>query len=594
MTLQPGMRIHNYSIESRLGEGGMGEVWKARDEELDRVVALKILKAGVDPVAQERFLREAKLLARLTHPHIVTIYSSFLLDRQRHIAMEYLDGGSLAQGVNRSNALRCISQSASALAYAHAQGIIHRDIKPENILLTPTTNAKVSDFGLARAIDPGGTLTQTGIIMGTPGYIAPELMHSPHIDGKADVYALGGTLYFVLTGRPAFEGSSAQEVLIAQLAGTFERPRARNPSISPQLETLILSMMDPKPENRPSATEVHEGLDSMNTTRATTKRIVHASATRPTITTRRGWQHRHIAFLAGPTLIIGGYAATRPTQTLPIAPTAPILIEQHAPAPGIIATYTLVRTHAILGSDRALYLLNPKRGATASVRRSTQIPNAYEVACDPIRASSIDALGRLALLTIGPTILFDPRTNNLITRDPEAGINHLVTTPSGTYSATTSKVVYRDLNHQFEHNLGTIIDLCAIGDTAYALGHGKLHSVNPHGTLHTIPSNHHHIAQDRARLFAFDTDTITEIGPHLETRRTWALKDLSPVQPAVLGQRIITAYHNDGPETGIAIIDGDAVRSIPLPSTPVALAATKECGYALCIDFGRSVLHEIQ
>jgi serine/threonine protein kinase len=202
MALAPGDRLGPYEILSRIGAGGMGEVWKARDPRLDRIVAIKTSSAHFS----DRFEREARAIAALNHPHICQLYDV----GPDYLVMEYIEGKPLAGRLPLAEALRLGMQIADALAAAHRRGIVHRDLKPANILLTKS-GIKVLDFGLAR-IEPssvaGGSdetltqaLTQQGAIVGTLQYMAPEQLHGKAADARADIFSFGCVLYEMVTGR---------------------------------------------------------------------------------------------------------------------------------------------------------------------------------------------------------------------------------------------------------------------------------------------------------------------------------------------------------------------------------------------------------
>jgi len=194
-----------------IGKGGMGAVYKARQKDLDRFVALKVLpaRAGTDPGFTERFTREARALARLNHPNIVVVYEFGQVQDLHYFIMEYVDGTNLRQversgGLVARQALAIIPQICEALQFAHDKGIVHRDIKPENILIDREGNVKIADFGLAKILGQRQdlTLTQEGHVMGTPLYMAPEQVEHPQtVDHRADIYSLGVVFYEMLTGE---------------------------------------------------------------------------------------------------------------------------------------------------------------------------------------------------------------------------------------------------------------------------------------------------------------------------------------------------------------------------------------------------------
>src|SRR5262245_34217392 len=199
-------------IMELIGQGGMGAVYKARQPALDRFVALKILppELGEDPAFAERFAREARALARLSHPHVVSVYDSGRAGGLYYFLMEYVDGVSLREllrtgQLSPARALQIVPQICEALQYAHEEGVVHRDIKPENILLDGKGRVKIADFGLAklvRAAGPAPALTAPEQVMGTPHYMAPEQRAMPQqVDHRADIYSLGVVFYELLTGE---------------------------------------------------------------------------------------------------------------------------------------------------------------------------------------------------------------------------------------------------------------------------------------------------------------------------------------------------------------------------------------------------------
>ena len=229
-----------------MGQGGMGAVYKARQKGLDRVIALKILPpaAGRDPAFAERFTREARALARLNHPSIVTVHDFGQAGDYFHFLMEYVDGANLRQGIRArtlrpKDALAIIPQICEALQYAHDEGIVHRDIKPENILLDRRGRVKIADFGLAKLLGRSAadfTLTGAQQVMGTPHYMAPEQFEKPlEVDHRADIYALGVVLYEMLTGEVPM--------------GAFAPP-SQKVQIDVRLDEVVLRTLAREPERR--------------------------------------------------------------------------------------------------------------------------------------------------------------------------------------------------------------------------------------------------------------------------------------------------------------------------------------------------------
>ncbi|MBB6629413.1 serine/threonine protein kinase [Nocardioides sp. KIGAM211] len=201
-----------YTLDREIGRGGMGAVWLGQDEVLGREVALKrigMMPGGSEPDL-ERAEREARLAARLNHPHVVAVFDLVLEDDQQWLVMEYVEGVTLSELVKRDGALSpdeaspLVAQAADALAAAHAAGIVHRDVKPSNILVTPRGQVKLSDFGIARA-EADASLTQTGLVTGSPAYLAPEVASGQSATDASDVWSLGATLFHALAGHPPYE-----------------------------------------------------------------------------------------------------------------------------------------------------------------------------------------------------------------------------------------------------------------------------------------------------------------------------------------------------------------------------------------------------
>jgi tRNA A-37 threonylcarbamoyl transferase component Bud32 len=229
-----------------LGQGGMGAVYKARQAKLDRLVALKILprESARDPSFAERFSREARALARLGHPNIVSIHDFGEVDGQYYFVMEFVDGADvralLRRGqLTRQEALRIVSQVCEALQYAHDEGVVHRDVKPENILIDKRGRVKMADFGLAKLLDPSAvnfTLTASQQVMGTWHYMAPEQLERPQdVDHRADLYSLGVVLYELLTGRLPM--------------GRFDPPSAQA-GVDTRLDEIVFHALEREPEKR--------------------------------------------------------------------------------------------------------------------------------------------------------------------------------------------------------------------------------------------------------------------------------------------------------------------------------------------------------
>jgi serine/threonine protein kinase len=250
-----------YRLVDRIGQGAMGVVWRARDERLDRIVAVKQL--GYDPAgggqAEQRALREARLTARLRHPHAITVHDVVEHDGEPYLVMEYLPSRSLADVLLERESLpaeqvaRIGGQIASALAAAHAEGIVHRDVTPGNVLVTPGGVAKIADFGISRATGEG-TVTGGGFIAGTPAYLAPEVAGGAEAGFPADVFSLGATLYRALEGTPPSGTDDNAIALLQRIA----RGEVIPPKRSGPLTEVLGRLLRRDPGQRPAMAEVQE------------------------------------------------------------------------------------------------------------------------------------------------------------------------------------------------------------------------------------------------------------------------------------------------------------------------------------------------
>ena len=250
-----GQRFGKYDILDKLGEGGMGVVYKARDVELDRLVALKLVRGSgiIKPQQAERFLQEVKATARLKHPNVISIYD-FGEYPQHYFTMEYVEGKTLTEMIQESTfksqkAAKILCSICDAIQVAHEAKIIHRDLKPSNIMIENDENIKVMDFGLAKFLE-GESLSKTGDILGTPSYMSPEQAESSDVDESTDIYAIGAIGYAMITGRPVFQGENILKLMRQVMYEDPTRPKLLNSQIDTDLEVIILKCLEKSPLKR--------------------------------------------------------------------------------------------------------------------------------------------------------------------------------------------------------------------------------------------------------------------------------------------------------------------------------------------------------
>src|SRR5215216_4060770 len=260
-----------YQLGSLLGVGGMARVYLATDRVLERQVAVKVLSPpyAQDPVFVERFRREARSAARLSHPNIVAVFDSGSDAGRHYLVMEYVAGQSLAQLLTRQGRLtprraaELAVEVCAALAAAHAQGLVHRDVKPANVLVGAEGRVKVTDFGIVKAA--ATTLTGTGTVLGTAAYLSPEQAQGGPVDARSDLYGLGCVLYELLTGRPPFgSGADSPQVALAarHVSEPPELPSVHNPQLDRALDVVVLTALAKQPDQRyQSAIEMQDALE---------------------------------------------------------------------------------------------------------------------------------------------------------------------------------------------------------------------------------------------------------------------------------------------------------------------------------------------
>ena len=268
-----------YRVQSRLGSGGMAEVWSAEDSQLGRRVALKLLASrfAADPGFRERFRREAAAAAAMQHPNIVSIYDRGEWDGTSYIAMELVNGPTLKQLIQQRGpagpgaATDIAIEILKALRYAHKRGIVHRDIKPQNVLMDEEGHAKVADFGIAHA--GASDMTDEGAMLGTVQYVSPEQAQGKPVSPRSDLYSVGVVLYELLTGQVPFEGEAPVSIALKQVSEPPVPPSQLEPSVPPALEAVVMRALEKDPDHRfQDADEFIAALE--NARRAPTRQVV--------------------------------------------------------------------------------------------------------------------------------------------------------------------------------------------------------------------------------------------------------------------------------------------------------------------------------
>jgi eukaryotic-like serine/threonine-protein kinase len=304
VVLSPGTIVDRYRVVGTLGAGSMGDVVRGVDVDLNRHVAIKILseRHRENDELRARFVREARAVAAISHPNVVQVFTTGQFDKRPFLAMELLDGVDLGTVVKQHGVMSSVQAARAALDAARGleaaakAGLIHRDVKPSNLVLLSSGVVKVTDFGLAKPLDPGSepALTAMGVVVGTPDYIAPEQARGEHIDERVDIYALGGTIYFLLTGSPPFRtGNPIEDKYLKVVARHLKEPppdpRTVQPGVDSELAALQRQMMSKKPGDRPRYVDLIQRLsdivDRLQVKGAPTLPVVtgrHASVPDPT------------------------------------------------------------------------------------------------------------------------------------------------------------------------------------------------------------------------------------------------------------------------------------------------------------------------
>jgi eukaryotic-like serine/threonine-protein kinase len=339
------MRLtERFVLEREIGSGGMSTVFLGRDEVLERPIAVKLLKLGyAETDIGARFRREGRTAARLSHPNIVQVYDAgegtYEGRETSYIVMEYVPGGDLKDLMDRKGALSGaelarLSEAAAGLAHAHDRGVIHRDIKPHNILLDENGRPKLSDFGVARALD-ASQATRTGAYLGTALYSPPEQLRGEGVTPKSDVYSLGVTLYHAATGEPPFTGAPI-EIASQHVSKEPTPPRQVNDAVSPSMEALILECMNKDPDSRPTADEVRLRLLEAG------RGVYATKAYEDPPTKEETTQEKPAGVVAPP--------PPRPDRTAPSRPAAPVRGGGPSRRGGILVALAVVAVLAVVGA----------------------------------------------------------------------------------------------------------------------------------------------------------------------------------------------------------------------------------------------------
>ena len=380
MSLTPGTRLGPYEIAAPIGAGGMGEVFRARDTRLSRDVAVKVLppRFAADAEALARFEREAKAVAALSHPNILSIFDFGSADGVAYAVTELLDGEPLRErlktgALSSRKATECAIQVAHGLAAAHDKGVVHRDLKPENLFITRDGRVKILDFGLARqdAAGPAGSdsgspteahHTEPGVVLGTVGYMSPEQVRGKTVDHRSDIFSLGAVLYEMVTGTPAFKRDTAAETMTAILRDDPldepERTSSRSGQLAPGLERTLRHCLEKSPEERfQSARDLAFDLESLT---GSSRSGGQAPASRLAVPVRLP-----LPLAAGAALVLLGlgYAAARIGQTGPAA------------AQPLAATYTQLTfqagalSHASVSPEGQSFVFVRRDGGDLDIQR---------------------------------------------------------------------------------------------------------------------------------------------------------------------------------------------------------------------------------
>jgi eukaryotic-like serine/threonine-protein kinase len=399
MPILPGKRLGPYEILSSIGAGGMGEVYRAKDTRLNRIVAIKVLPSHLadSPELRERLEREARTIASLNHPHICTLYDVGHQDGTDYLVMEYLEGETLAQRLLKGplpleQVLKCAVEIADALDKAHRKGITHRDLKPGNVMLTKS-GTKLLDFGLAKLTQAGSpaanplsqlptathAVTAQGTILGTLEYMAPEQVEGGEVDARTDIFAFGAVVYEMATGKKAFDGKSQASVIGAILKDDPPPISSLQPMTPPALDRVVKKCLAKEPDRRwQAASDVCDELKWIAEVGSQTAMPAAATATAERSHTQRRW-----VLVAGLVCLIVTVIAAFAVWNLKPTPAPP------APRPVTRTVITLPPGDRLAGPDQPTVALSPDGNQLAyvAIRGGTQ--QVYLRAMDSMEARTI-------------------------------------------------------------------------------------------------------------------------------------------------------------------------------------------------------------
>ncbi len=405
LMFSPGDTFGLYRIEREIDRGGMAIVYLARHQWLDRPVALKVLQPHLqqDEEVVARFLVEARAAARLEHPNIVAVYDAGVVDGVHYMAMEYVEGETLADVLARMDGplpadfvISVTSQVASALDYAHRRGVVHRDIKPSNILVQENGKVLLTDFGIAHAVGFHSP-EQKASVLGTPEYMSPEQAMGKQVDGRSDVYSLGVVVYHMLTGRPPFTGENYREILAAHVNQPLPDPRTLNPALQPDVTDVLYRATAKDPEQRyPTAGSFAKAL----------RRVLRPAHAAPLVAVRKKapvWFYALIGVLLGLAalslagwFLLQGNAASGP-PTAPPAATATSKSVAAAPTttvrPPLPATSTATETPTATASPTPSPTLTPSATPTFTPSPTPDYPPRIAYVSDRTGAPQIFLIG---------------------------------------------------------------------------------------------------------------------------------------------------------------------------------------------------------